>query len=194
VRCTDDQAEGRIVWANGVSVKIKWDDGEQVTWRRDSLAGGPIEILTGDEDQAATTGSSASSPRSASAVWTPYATPEPDPRHRGDSFDRRGETTHPGDRRRHPRGRGRQRRGFVMQVVSVRAENAYVCECCRRGRGWRGRRKSGGRIGGVGCIPPLSELELADMRRSVVCGRQYRAAAFAQALRPAPQKEREKEM
>jgi len=55
VRCTDDQAEGRIVWANGVSVKIKWDDGEQVTWRRDSLAGRPIEILAGDEDQPATT-------------------------------------------------------------------------------------------------------------------------------------------
>ncbi len=30
--------EGRIVWANGVSVKITWDDSEQVTWQRDSLA------------------------------------------------------------------------------------------------------------------------------------------------------------
>src|SRR5450755_1542708 len=54
VRCTDDQAEGRIVWANGVSVKITWDDGEQVTWRRDSLADRPIEILASDEDQPAT--------------------------------------------------------------------------------------------------------------------------------------------
>src|ERR1022692_2816698 len=53
VRCTDDQAEGRIVWANGVSLKITWNDGEQVTWRRDSLADRPIEILGGDEDQAA---------------------------------------------------------------------------------------------------------------------------------------------
>src|ERR1022692_3798903 len=53
VRCTDDRVEGHIVWANGVSVKIKWDDGEQVTWRRDSLAGRPIEILAGDEDQPA---------------------------------------------------------------------------------------------------------------------------------------------
>jgi hypothetical protein len=53
VRCTDDRVEGRIVWANGVSVKITWDDGEQVTWRRDSLAGRPIEILAGDEDQPA---------------------------------------------------------------------------------------------------------------------------------------------
>jgi hypothetical protein len=45
VRCTDDGVTGRIVWANAASVKITWDDGEQVTWRRDSLAGRPIEIL-----------------------------------------------------------------------------------------------------------------------------------------------------
>jgi hypothetical protein len=45
VRCTDDGVEGRIVWANGVSVKVQWDDGEQVTWRRDSLADRPIAIL-----------------------------------------------------------------------------------------------------------------------------------------------------
>jgi hypothetical protein len=45
VRCTDDGVEGRISWANAVSVKIKWDDGEQVTWKRDSLAGRPIQIL-----------------------------------------------------------------------------------------------------------------------------------------------------
>ncbi len=45
VRCSDDGVEGRIVWANAVSVKIRWDDGEQVTWRRDSLAGRPIEII-----------------------------------------------------------------------------------------------------------------------------------------------------
>jgi hypothetical protein len=45
VRCTDDGVEGRIVWANGTSVKIQWDDGEQVTWRRDALASKPIDIL-----------------------------------------------------------------------------------------------------------------------------------------------------
>ena len=50
VRCTDDGVEGRITWANGVSVKIKWDDGEQVTWKRDSLAERPIEILHPDEE------------------------------------------------------------------------------------------------------------------------------------------------
>jgi hypothetical protein len=54
VRCIDDGVEGRIVWANGISVKIRWDDGEQVTWRRDSLSDRPIEILAedGGEDQA----------------------------------------------------------------------------------------------------------------------------------------------
>jgi hypothetical protein len=51
VRRTDDGVSGRIVWANGVSVKITWVDGEQVTWRRDSLAGRLIAILAGDDDQ-----------------------------------------------------------------------------------------------------------------------------------------------
>jgi hypothetical protein len=60
VRCTDDGVTGRIVWANGILVKIKWDDGEQVTWKRDSLATRPIEILDADQtptpvDAAATT-------------------------------------------------------------------------------------------------------------------------------------------
>jgi hypothetical protein len=27
VRCTEDGVEGRITWANGVSVKVQWDDG-----------------------------------------------------------------------------------------------------------------------------------------------------------------------
>jgi hypothetical protein len=49
VRRIDDRVEGRIVWANGVSVKVTWDSGEQVTWRRDSLANRPITILAGDD-------------------------------------------------------------------------------------------------------------------------------------------------
>ena len=48
VRCTDDGVTGRIVWANAVSVKIQWDDGEQVTWKRDALATRPLEILDAD--------------------------------------------------------------------------------------------------------------------------------------------------
>jgi hypothetical protein len=51
VRCTDDGIEGRITWANGVSVKIQWDDGEQVAWRRDSLADRSIEFLDGSGDE-----------------------------------------------------------------------------------------------------------------------------------------------
>jgi hypothetical protein len=45
VRCTDDRVEGRITWANANSVKVKWDDGEEVTWKRAELAGKPLEFL-----------------------------------------------------------------------------------------------------------------------------------------------------
>jgi hypothetical protein len=55
IRCTDDGIEGRITWANGVSVKIEWNDGEKVTWKRDSLAGRPIEILDADDEGDQTT-------------------------------------------------------------------------------------------------------------------------------------------
>jgi len=45
-----------LCWANSVSVKVQWDNGEQVTWRRDSLAGRPIEILQpADQDEPAAT-------------------------------------------------------------------------------------------------------------------------------------------
>jgi hypothetical protein len=50
VRCTDDGVEGPIVWANAVSVKIEWTDGEKVTWRRDALATKPIEIIDADAE------------------------------------------------------------------------------------------------------------------------------------------------
>jgi hypothetical protein len=68
VRCTDDGIEGRIVWANAASVKIKWDDGEQVMWKRDSLAGRPIEILAHDDGEP---------PPAAPAVADQIATNEP---------------------------------------------------------------------------------------------------------------------
>jgi hypothetical protein len=51
VRCTDDRVEGHIVWANAVSVKIEWTDGEKVTWRRDALASKPFEIIDPDADE-----------------------------------------------------------------------------------------------------------------------------------------------
>src|SRR5262245_19092462 len=53
VRCTDDGVEGRITWANATAVKIRWDDGEQVTWRRDSLADRPVEVLDPPADEPA---------------------------------------------------------------------------------------------------------------------------------------------
>ena len=50
VRCTDDGVEGRIAFANAFAVKIKWDDGEVVTWRRAELASKPIEFLDTDQE------------------------------------------------------------------------------------------------------------------------------------------------
>src|SRR5258708_2757827 len=48
VRCGDG-ACGRITWANAVAVKIKWENGEEITQRRDALAWLPIEILGPEE-------------------------------------------------------------------------------------------------------------------------------------------------
>jgi hypothetical protein len=45
VRCTDDGVLGKIAWANATSVKIKWDDGEEVNWKRAELTAKPIEFL-----------------------------------------------------------------------------------------------------------------------------------------------------
>jgi hypothetical protein len=45
VRHSADGAEGRITWCNGVSVKIEWDDGEKVTWKRAELSAKSLEIL-----------------------------------------------------------------------------------------------------------------------------------------------------
>ncbi len=58
VRSTNDNVEGRIVWANGVSVKIKWNDGEQVTWKRAELGSKGLEFLD-DELQEVSTSSEA---------------------------------------------------------------------------------------------------------------------------------------
>jgi hypothetical protein len=85
VRCTDDGVEGRITWANGVSVKVQWDDGEQVTWRRDSLADRPIEILdpASEEDQAAAGGAPTDGEETASTE-SPREDPPPTPTAPGD--------------------------------------------------------------------------------------------------------------
>jgi hypothetical protein len=75
VRCTDDGAEGRIVWAGPQAVKIQWNDGEHVTWKRAELAGKPITILAGDEDQPAAP-AAAPEPAEFPAPETPPAAPE----------------------------------------------------------------------------------------------------------------------
>jgi hypothetical protein len=81
VRCTDDGVTGRIVWANAVSVKIRWDDGEQVTWRRDSLAGRPIAIVDADDkgDQSAAPPLPADGPKRAGTSKPRPAKPETTP-------------------------------------------------------------------------------------------------------------------
>jgi hypothetical protein len=51
VRHISDGVLGRIVWANAVSVKIEWDDGEKVTWKRAELGVKGVAVV--DEDAAA---------------------------------------------------------------------------------------------------------------------------------------------
>jgi preprotein translocase subunit YajC len=51
IRHTADGAIGRIVWANATTVKVQWDDGEKVNWKRAELAEKGLEIL--DDEQAA---------------------------------------------------------------------------------------------------------------------------------------------
>jgi hypothetical protein len=82
VRCTEDGVVGRIVWANGVSAKIKWDDGEQVTWNRDSLSDRPIEFLDADdrsdaEPHAEQPPTPVATEEATAQEETPVPTPEP---------------------------------------------------------------------------------------------------------------------
>jgi hypothetical protein len=49
VRHAEDGAEGRIAWANAQAVKIQWDDGEKVTWKRAELAAKGLELLDADQ-------------------------------------------------------------------------------------------------------------------------------------------------
>ncbi len=68
IRCTDDDVEGRVVRANGLMVTVAWNDGEKVTWRRDSLGSKPIEII---DDEA--------TPASETNAEQPTAQPETEP-------------------------------------------------------------------------------------------------------------------
>jgi hypothetical protein len=78
VRCTDDGVEGRIVWANSTSVKIQWDDGEKVTWRRDALASKPIEILDAAAASNAIAQKETPAPVTASGADIPTERPQAD--------------------------------------------------------------------------------------------------------------------
>jgi len=80
VRCTEDGVEGRITWANGVAVKVQWDDGEHVTWRRDSLAERPIEILDPADDEEPDAASEARTDQTQSvSMESPREEPPPSP-------------------------------------------------------------------------------------------------------------------
>ena len=49
VRHNADGVTGRIIWANAVAVKIQWDDGEKVTWKRAELGGKGLEALASED-------------------------------------------------------------------------------------------------------------------------------------------------
>jgi hypothetical protein len=50
VRRLADNATGRINWANAAAVKIQWDDGEKVTWKRADLPGKGLQVLGEEQD------------------------------------------------------------------------------------------------------------------------------------------------
>src|SRR5207249_2714794 len=92
VRCTDDGVEGRLVWANATTVKIRWDDGEQVTR--------PLEILDPATDEPVSqpdepVPTPALDPPTESAVEPTAAEPEPAKPVAADPTPPEGETTQP---------------------------------------------------------------------------------------------------
>jgi hypothetical protein len=93
VRHVSDGVLGRIVWANAVSVKIEWDDGEKVTWKRAELGLKGVAVVEDDaakaaaveaapSTEAATMPSEEPTPAAAEAPAEPVAaaaTPESEP-------------------------------------------------------------------------------------------------------------------
>jgi HB1/ASXL restriction endonuclease-like protein with HTH domain len=49
IRHTADGVTGRIVWANATTVKVQWDDGEKINWKRAELAAKGLEVLDADD-------------------------------------------------------------------------------------------------------------------------------------------------
>jgi outer membrane biosynthesis protein TonB len=74
VRHVEDGVLGRIVWANASAVKILWDDGEKVTWKRAELGIKGLAVISQDEG-------SELQESEATTAETPTAreTPEPAP-------------------------------------------------------------------------------------------------------------------
>jgi preprotein translocase subunit YajC len=75
VRHTDG-AEGRIVWANASAVKIEWNDGEKVTWRRSELASKGLVVVEDEEEQKAAATETATESE-ATPVSEPATVPAP---------------------------------------------------------------------------------------------------------------------
>jgi hypothetical protein len=73
VRHVEDGAEGRIVWANASAVKILWDDGEKVTWKRAELGAKGLVVIEQDEAAEQQVG------EATTAATIPAETPEPAP-------------------------------------------------------------------------------------------------------------------
>src|ERR1700722_9765141 len=71
-----DGAEGRIVWANASAVKIEWNDGEKVTWRRSELASKGLVVVAEDEQQVAAA-TEAATESEATPVSEPSTVPAP---------------------------------------------------------------------------------------------------------------------
>jgi hypothetical protein len=70
-----DGVAGRIVWANAASVKIEWEDGEKVTWKRADLASKGLEIVDADQPAAETR----DEPRPTETSTEPQPEPAPSP-------------------------------------------------------------------------------------------------------------------
>jgi hypothetical protein len=49
VRHVEDGVEGRIVWANAAVVKIQWDDGEKVSWKRAELGAKGVVVIDSND-------------------------------------------------------------------------------------------------------------------------------------------------
>jgi hypothetical protein len=73
VRHVSDGVLGRIVWANAVSVKIEWDDGEKVTWKRAELGLKGVAVVEDD----ATEAPAVEAAPTADAAPTPVEEPTP---------------------------------------------------------------------------------------------------------------------